>query len=116
MLWLWHRQAAAVPIPPLAWELPYAAGVALKRKKERKDVNVLISGYQPQERMQITSCQTVKGFVSLSASIWKRAWTTKTVSPSSRSDRLILTNRVFQVVEKGRGHQMEKELLRRTPT
>ena len=30
--------AAAAPIPPLAWELPYAAGVALKsKKKERKE-------------------------------------------------------------------------------
>ena len=31
--WLWCRLAAAAPIPPLAWELPYAAGVALKSKK-----------------------------------------------------------------------------------
>ena len=33
LLWLWRRQAAAAPIQPLAWELPHAAGVALKRKK-----------------------------------------------------------------------------------
>ena len=31
--WLWHRPAAAAPIRPLAWELPYASGVALRRKK-----------------------------------------------------------------------------------
>jgi len=37
LLWLWHRWAAAAPIPPLAWELPYAQGVALKRKKKRKE-------------------------------------------------------------------------------
>ena len=30
LLWLWHRPAAAAPIQPLTWELPYAAGVALK--------------------------------------------------------------------------------------
>ena len=30
--WLWHRQAAVTPTGPLAWELPYAAGVALKSK------------------------------------------------------------------------------------
>ena len=30
-LWLWHRLAAAAPIQPLAWELLYAAGVALKK-------------------------------------------------------------------------------------
>ena len=34
LLQLWHRQAAAVPIQPLAWELPYAMGAALKKKQE----------------------------------------------------------------------------------
>ena len=34
-LWLWYGPTAAAPIPPLAWELPYAAGVGLKRKKEK---------------------------------------------------------------------------------
>ena len=29
-LWLWCRLAAAAPIRPLTWELPYGAGVALK--------------------------------------------------------------------------------------
>ena len=36
LLWLWHRPAAAAPIRPLAWGPPYAAGTALKRKKEKK--------------------------------------------------------------------------------
>ena len=35
-LWLWHRPAAAALIQPLAWELPYAMDVALKRKKKRE--------------------------------------------------------------------------------
>ena len=39
LLWLWHRLAAVAPIRPLAWELPYALGTALK--KERKKVNYL---------------------------------------------------------------------------
>ena len=30
LLWLWRRLAAAAPIGPLAWEPPYAEGVALK--------------------------------------------------------------------------------------
>jgi len=30
---LWHRPAATAPIELLAWELPYAVGVALKSKK-----------------------------------------------------------------------------------
>ena len=33
-LWLWCRPAAAAPIQPLAWKLPYAAGTALKSKKD----------------------------------------------------------------------------------
>ena len=33
LLWLWCRLAAAAPILPLAWEPPYATGVALKKKK-----------------------------------------------------------------------------------
>ena len=34
LLWLWGRPAVIVPIQPLAWELPYAVGMALKRQKE----------------------------------------------------------------------------------
>ena len=34
--WLWHRPAAAAPIQSLAWELAYAAGVALKSKQTNK--------------------------------------------------------------------------------
>ena len=30
--WLWRGPAATAPIRPLAWELPYAAGAALKRE------------------------------------------------------------------------------------
>ena len=37
LLWLWHRLAAAAVIHPLAWELPYAAGAALKKKKRKKE-------------------------------------------------------------------------------
>ena len=33
LLWLWHKPAATAPIRPLAWEPPYAAGVALKGQK-----------------------------------------------------------------------------------
>ena len=36
LLWLWHRQAAAAPIQPLAWEPPYATRVALKSKDKIK--------------------------------------------------------------------------------
>ena len=33
LLWLWCKPEAVTSIRPLAWELPYAAGVALKKKK-----------------------------------------------------------------------------------
>ena len=36
LLWLWHRLAAAAPIPPLAWELPYAVGAALTTPPQKK--------------------------------------------------------------------------------
>ena len=35
LLWLWRRPVAAAPIRPLAWEPPYAAGVALKKTKKK---------------------------------------------------------------------------------
>ena len=36
LLWLWYRPAVAALIQPLAWELTYATGVALKRQKQNK--------------------------------------------------------------------------------
>ena len=36
LLRLGHRLAAATPIRPLAWGLPYAAGTAVKRKEKKK--------------------------------------------------------------------------------
>ena len=34
LLWLWCRPVATAPIRPLAWEPPYAVGVALERQKK----------------------------------------------------------------------------------
>ena len=36
LLWLWRRLATIALIGPLAWEPPYAAGVALKNKTKQK--------------------------------------------------------------------------------
>ena len=36
MLWLWYRPGATALIQPLAWEPPYAAGLALKSQKDRE--------------------------------------------------------------------------------
>ena len=34
LLWLWYRPTAVALIQPLAWEVPYTAGSALKRKRK----------------------------------------------------------------------------------
>ena len=34
-MWVWRRLVAAAWIGPLAWEPPYAAGVALGKTKKR---------------------------------------------------------------------------------
>ena len=36
-LWLWCRLAAVAQIQTLAWELPYATGMALKSKTKKKN-------------------------------------------------------------------------------
>ena len=47
LLQLWHRLAAVAPTGPLAWEPPYAMGVALKKqtnkqKKQLSDYETII--------------------------------------------------------------------------
>ena len=51
-LWLWCRPAAVALIQPLAWELPYAMGVALKSKKIKN--SMVIFGVKS-EILQIVS-------------------------------------------------------------
>ena len=36
LLWLWYTPVATAPIRPLAWEPPYDAGVALKKRQKTK--------------------------------------------------------------------------------
>ena len=37
-----HRPAATIPIQPLAWEPPYAVGMAVKKtKKKKKNIALL---------------------------------------------------------------------------
>ena len=43
LLWLWHRLMATAPMGPLAWEPPYATGVALKRQKKREREVIIYS-------------------------------------------------------------------------
>ena len=47
LLWLWCRPAASDLVQPLAWELPYATSVALKKKRGKEsqgDSLVLVVG------------------------------------------------------------------------
>ena len=37
LLWLWHRLAATAPTGLLAWEPPYDAGAALKKKRQKNE-------------------------------------------------------------------------------
>ena len=43
VLWLWYSLAAIAPIQLLAWEPPYAVGVALKRQKIKISVMSQVS-------------------------------------------------------------------------
>ena len=36
LLWLWYRPAALAPTGPLAWKLPYVAGVGPKNQPTNK--------------------------------------------------------------------------------
>ena len=38
-MYLWRRPAITAPIQPLAWEPPYATGVALEKAKRQKNKN-----------------------------------------------------------------------------
>ena len=57
LLWLWCRLAATAPIRLLAWELPYAAGVAIKKKKgkEKEKRNIGESKFPPEQGLQTSS-------------------------------------------------------------
>ena len=61
LLGLWCRLAAASLIQPLAWEIPYAVGAALKKKKKRKRKNPRTSelkeviDFKHQSRLEIHS-------------------------------------------------------------
>ena len=48
LLWLWHRPVATAPIQPLAWEPPYAEGVALEMAKrpKKKEKKIAQTGFQ----------------------------------------------------------------------
>ena len=53
LLWLWCRPTAIAPIRPLAWELLYAMGVALKNKQQKTKQKQRIDSYiRPDNKME----------------------------------------------------------------
>ena len=51
LLWLWCRPAAAAPIGPLVWKLPYAMGAALKSKTKTNKTGVPIMAQRKRIRL-----------------------------------------------------------------
>ena len=47
MLCLWYRTVVTAPIQPIAWELPYVVGVALKKTNISIDIyiNIYVNRY-----------------------------------------------------------------------
>ena len=60
LLWLWHRRAAMALIRPLAWEHPYATGVAQEMAKRQKKFTTHLMDL-PLHQYQHTSRTTAQG-------------------------------------------------------
>ena len=56
LLWQWYRPAAVAPIGPLAWDPPYAVGVALKKKKRKEKGRVMVGVCLWHSRLRIQCC------------------------------------------------------------
>ena len=67
LLWLWYRLAAAALIRPLALEIPYAMGTALKRQKKKKEYLPSTESLTPPESTSLNSDVNLitKGWVDL---------------------------------------------------
>ena len=59
LLWLWHRLAATAPIRPIAWEPPYATGVALEKAKNKNKKNLqIIKLFQVYYHLDVYNCMS----------------------------------------------------------
>ena len=61
LLWLWCRLVAVAPIRPLAWELPFAPGAALKKKKKR--IKIKLTGVSDVVQCNSLGCCGSAGLV-----------------------------------------------------
>ena len=59
MLWLWYTPAVTALIGPLAWEPPYAVGVALKRQKKKKKRKKLHNLYVEEAELEPNRVQAL---------------------------------------------------------
>ena len=60
LLWLWCRPAAADPIRPLAWEIPYAVGATLKKQnkiKQNKPTKLVYKVFSPRTHSSLWQAQ-----------------------------------------------------------
>ena len=74
MLWLWCRLAATAFIGPLAWELPYAVGAALTKKK-RTINSACIEGYStPQNRGAPTPLSSISKVLIMNPALRTASW------------------------------------------
>ena len=69
LLWLWCSLAAAASIQPLAWDLPYATGAALKSK-----IYMVDFGISQTQIWVLTSWVSAPGQVSVSSSVKWGEW------------------------------------------
>ena len=60
LLWLWCRPASIALIRALAWEPPYALGVALKRQRQKKKKKIRGAGRMNEERAVKLLCMILQ--------------------------------------------------------
>ena len=69
LIWLWCRPAAATATQPLAWELPYATDVVLKRKKNNNSKIIIFNilpFFTPHSDPPLRGCRRFKASEALS--------------------------------------------------
>ena len=73
MLWLWCRLAAVASIRSVAWELPYAAGAALKKQEQKKKER------ERERERERDVTDTGLGMKSMSVGLYSTKWGKMTV-------------------------------------